>query len=179
MAVTRKKKTSTAHRTAPASAEGKTPASAGARRAEPATTTAPIGGTMPVAEASSKKKKTTPRDSASSKSTSSRKSSVKASKSSSEPAKSSPAVVVETAADRVSGPSVELASAKVQAPQVEVAKVEIVPTATDSASSGEALRRMISDAAYFRAEHRGFVPGHDLEDWLHAECLVLSRLKTH
>lgn len=27
----------------------------------------------------------------------------------------------------------------------------------------------ISVSAYFRAEHRGFVPGHDLEDWLQAE----------
>lgn len=124
---------------------------------------------MPAAEASSKKKKTT----------SSRKSSVKTPKSSPETAKSSPAVVVETAAERVSGPPVELASANVQAPQVEVAKVEIVPTATGSAvpTSGDALRRMISDAAYFRAKHRGFVPGHDLEDWLHAERLILSKLK--
>jgi hypothetical protein len=28
---------------------------------------------------------------------------------------------------------------------------------------------MISEAAYFLAEHRGFGPGHELEDWLRAE----------
>jgi hypothetical protein len=28
---------------------------------------------------------------------------------------------------------------------------------------------MIAERAYFRAERRGFVPGHELEDWLAAE----------
>jgi Protein of unknown function (DUF2934) len=28
---------------------------------------------------------------------------------------------------------------------------------------------MIAERAYFRAEKRGFVPGHELEDWLAAE----------
>jgi Protein of unknown function (DUF2934) len=27
----------------------------------------------------------------------------------------------------------------------------------------------IAEAAYWRAERRGFVPGHELDDWLHAE----------
>jgi hypothetical protein len=31
---------------------------------------------------------------------------------------------------------------------------------------------MISDAAYFRAEARGWVPGHELEDWLAAELEI-------
>jgi hypothetical protein len=29
---------------------------------------------------------------------------------------------------------------------------------------------MIAMAAYYRAERRGFVPGHELEDWLAAEA---------
>jgi Protein of unknown function (DUF2934) len=29
--------------------------------------------------------------------------------------------------------------------------------------------RSISDMAYYRAESRNFVPGHDLEDWYEAE----------
>lgn len=29
---------------------------------------------------------------------------------------------------------------------------------------------MIAQAAYFRAERRGFEPGHELEDWLGAEA---------
>lgn len=30
--------------------------------------------------------------------------------------------------------------------------------------------RMISEAAYFRAERRGFAPGSDVDDWLAAEA---------
>lgn len=29
---------------------------------------------------------------------------------------------------------------------------------------------MIEEAAYYRAERRGFAPGHELEDWLQAEA---------
>jgi Protein of unknown function (DUF2934) len=36
----------------------------------------------------------------------------------------------------------------------------------DPSSSREAL---IATAAYYRAQRRGFQPGHDLEDWLAAE----------
>ena len=32
--------------------------------------------------------------------------------------------------------------------------------------------QMIAEAAYFRAQRRGFEPGHDLEDWLAAESEV-------
>lgn len=38
--------------------------------------------------------------------------------------------------------------------------------AFDPASSREAL---IATAAYYRAEQRGFAPGHEVEDWLAAE----------
>jgi len=33
----------------------------------------------------------------------------------------------------------------------------------------EDLAQLIAKAAYFRAEARGFAPGHELEDWLEAE----------
>ena len=36
----------------------------------------------------------------------------------------------------------------------------------------------IAKAAYFRAQHRGFVPGHELDDWLAAEKEEF-RLPTH
>lgn len=35
---------------------------------------------------------------------------------------------------------------------------------------------LIAQAAYFRAEHRGFAPGHELEDWLIAEAEVDAQL---
>jgi hypothetical protein len=31
---------------------------------------------------------------------------------------------------------------------------------------------LVSQAAYFRAKHRGLEPGHELEDWLAAEAEV-------
>lgn len=34
---------------------------------------------------------------------------------------------------------------------------------------GEVRRAMVAQAAYFRAEKRGFVRGGELEDWLEAE----------
>lgn len=36
--------------------------------------------------------------------------------------------------------------------------------------------QMIAVAAYFRAQRRDFVPGHELEDWLAAEAEVADRL---
>ncbi len=41
----------------------------------------------------------------------------------------------------------------------------------------EAERRaMIAKAAYFRAESRGFAPGHEVEDWVAAEAEVDQEL---
>jgi len=37
-------------------------------------------------------------------------------------------------------------------------------------------RSMIAKAAYYRAERRGFVPGHEAEDWLAAESEVDAAL---
>lgn len=38
--------------------------------------------------------------------------------------------------------------------------------------AGEDRQRLIAEAAYFRAERRGFQPGRDLEDWLAAEIEI-------
>lgn len=35
---------------------------------------------------------------------------------------------------------------------------------------------MIAEAAYFRAQRRGFAPGHELEDWLAAETEIDTAL---
>lgn len=45
--------------------------------------------------------------------------------------------------------------------------------------SAEECERIIAIEAYFRAERRGFEPGHELEDWCAAEAEVLRRLGTH
>lgn len=41
--------------------------------------------------------------------------------------------------------------------------------AVEAASRAVDRREMIATAAYFRAERRGFEPGHELEDWYTAE----------
>ncbi|HKY02834.1 MAG TPA: DUF2934 domain-containing protein [Burkholderiales bacterium] len=43
-------------------------------------------------------------------------------------------------------------------------------------ASPEELGRMISEAAYYRAEKRGFEPGYEMEDWIAAEIELNVRL---
>jgi hypothetical protein len=46
----------------------------------------------------------------------------------------------------------------------------------NSQPSPEDVRKLISEAAYYRAKRRGFAPGHELEDWVQAEAEVRQRL---
>ena len=46
-----------------------------------------------------------------------------------------------------------------------------------AAVSADDRRAMIAEAAYLRAERRGFAPGHETEDWLAAEVEVDALLK--
>jgi aspartate oxidase len=39
------------------------------------------------------------------------------------------------------------------------------------------LQRWIAEAAYYRAESRGFHPGAEAQDWLAAETEILTRLR--
>jgi hypothetical protein len=39
------------------------------------------------------------------------------------------------------------------------------------------LRRMIEEAAYYRAEKRGFAPGLETEDWCEAEAEVMAHVR--
>ena len=42
-------------------------------------------------------------------------------------------------------------------------------TTRTTAAAATIRHAMVAEAAYFRAQSRGFAPGHDLEDWLAAE----------
>lgn len=42
--------------------------------------------------------------------------------------------------------------------------------------SPDEIRRLIAEAAYYRAKERGFKPGYELEDWVQAEAEVRQRL---
>lgn len=50
---------------------------------------------------------------------------------------------------------------------------------TDSSPGASSCPReqMIAEAAYFRAERRGFAPGNEMTDWLEAEADVESALR--
>ena len=43
-------------------------------------------------------------------------------------------------------------------------------------TSPEEIRKLIAEAAYYRAQERGFEPGHELEDWIEAESEVMGRI---
>lgn len=42
-------------------------------------------------------------------------------------------------------------------------------------ASAEQRERLIAIEAYYRAERRGFAPGHELEDWCEAEAEIDRR----
>lgn len=48
------------------------------------------------------------------------------------------------------------------------------PQAALLQSSAADVRAMIATAAYYLAEQRSFAPGHELQDWLQAERLILG-----
>lgn len=41
-------------------------------------------------------------------------------------------------------------------------------------ANSERFREMVATRAYYKAEQRGFAPGHELEDWLEAERELLG-----
>ena len=42
--------------------------------------------------------------------------------------------------------------------------------------SAEETRRLIAEAAYYRAKQRNFEPGRELEDWIEAESEIMGRI---
>ncbi len=68
-----------------------------------------------------------------------------------------------------------MATTAVQEPGSGAVAGQTAPGAAQPAEAAKAearpeRQRMISEAAYFRAERRGFAPGGDVEDWLAAEA---------
>ena len=71
-------------------------------------------------------------------------------------------------------------SAPVRAPEsapVAAPVPEPSPAANSAIPSEAELMEMISEAAYYRAEKRGFSPGLEADDWIHAEAEVMARLQ--
>ena len=65
-------------------------------------------------------------------------------------------------------------SRSAQPKAARAAKAKAPQRATVSAEDRSA---MIAEAAYLRAERRGFTPGHETEDWLAAEVEVDALLE--
>ena len=65
--------------------------------------------------------------------------------------------------------------ARTRAPRKTLAISKAEPTFTQFVDPGKRAA-LIAEAAYFRAERRGFAPGHEAEDWLAAEAEVDSNL---
>lgn len=67
-------------------------------------------------------------------------------------------------------------SVKTRAPRKSAAAAAKAVTPFTSFVGPEKRAELIAEAAYLRAEKRGFLPGHELEDWLAAESEVDSKL---
>jgi hypothetical protein len=61
---------------------------------------------------------------------------------------------------------------KATAPKIKLTKEVTIATFVGP----EKRAALIAEAAYFRAEKRGFAPGHEREDWLAAEAEVDAKL---
>jgi hypothetical protein len=71
-------------------------------------------------------------------------------------------------------PRARAKSATTSAPRVRKTAAK---AATHAPVSEDVRRAMIAEAAYLRAERRGFAPGGEAEDWLAAEAEVDALLK--
>lgn len=76
-----------------------------------------------------------------------------------------------TAATKTTTGSKTTAAAKTTAPR------QRARSAADIAVSTEERQRMIREAAYYRAEQRGFTSGDAMADWLAAEAEVNALLE--
>jgi Protein of unknown function (DUF2934) len=56
-------------------------------------------------------------------------------------------------------------------------KQRVVKPQNATAPTSEQIQAWIAEAAYYRAERRGFEPGRETEDWLAAEAEVLARMR--
>jgi hypothetical protein len=63
-----------------------------------------------------------------------------------------------------------------RAPRSTVAAISAAAPAFNQFVGPEQRAALIAEAAFFRAEKRGFAPGHEIEDWLAAESEVDAKL---
>lgn len=56
-------------------------------------------------------------------------------------------------------------------------EVETMQPQVPAAIEDDPLRQRIAQAAYYRAQRRGFSPGKEMEDWLAAETEVRAEIR--
>jgi hypothetical protein len=56
-----------------------------------------------------------------------------------------------------------------------VADFNVVKESDKEVMDKEKLQKMIAERAYCKAEKRGFVSGHEIEDWLEAESEIKNQ----
>jgi len=56
-----------------------------------------------------------------------------------------------------------------------VADFNVVKESDKEVIDKEKLQKMIAERAYCKAEKRGFVSGHEIEDWLEAESEIKNQ----
>lgn len=82
-----------------------------------------------------------------------------------------------TEASQPTAPPAEKAPPRRRATPVSSAAAPTTGAPAGITVSEDARRAMIAQAAYLRAERRGFAPGGEAEDWLAAEAEVDALLK--
>jgi len=70
-----------------------------------------------------------------------------------------------------------MAKAKTKAPAKKARKSKASAADSTQSQNSAEQRMMIAEAAYFIAEHRGFVAGDELGDWLQAEREIQSSMQ--
>jgi hypothetical protein len=55
-------------------------------------------------------------------------------------------------------------------------KIAVAASSTLKEVTSQEKHHLVSEAAYFRAERRNFIPGYELEDWLVAESEIEKKL---
>ncbi|MET0658459.1 MAG: DUF2934 domain-containing protein [Steroidobacteraceae bacterium] len=61
---------------------------------------------------------------------------------------------------------------KAPRPVVSITAAQPMATAPQPVEADTPREAMIAEAAYYRAENRGFTPGYELDDWLAAEAEI-------
>ena len=72
--------------------------------------------------------------------------------------------------------STSTATPRKRAPKKTSAAASVATPTFGQFVGPEQRSALIAEAAFFRAEKRGFAPGHEVEDWLGAESEVDAKL---